>query len=49
MDAEKIQRKYIPNGATNLKLIGGGNGKAQNLDEKDFIQWMDKNFYSGNI
>lgn len=32
--AEEIRYKYMPNGAINLKLVGGGNGKPQYEYEK---------------
>ena len=34
MNAEEIRHKYIPNGAINLRLIGGGNGSPQYEYEK---------------
>ncbi len=40
MDAEEIRYKYMPNGAINLKLAGGGNGKPQYEYEKQIMRQM---------
>lgn len=40
MDAEEIRYKYMPNGAINLKLVGGGNGKPQYEYEKKIMRQM---------
>ena len=40
MDAEEIRYKYMPTGAINLKLEGGGNGKPQYDYEKKIMRQM---------
>ena len=42
MNAEEIRHKYMSNGAINLKLVGGGNGKSQFEYEKAIMRQKNK-------
>lgn len=49
MEAGDFIKKYFPNGAVNLKLAGGGDGKKQYEHEKKIMAQMLNEFASHKL